>query len=396
MPVSPAPHRWRILFGFLVLMAALGAGMPSGPEAVGRAPVPERKKDSYDLAIEKGLKWLALHQAEDGRWSLHAFNQHARARPLPDGKPFVCDCVSDARHRNDVAATAFGLLPFLGAGHGPKPCSKKPDYSKTVEAGLNYLLGKQHKDGSFGTTDMYAHGLAARVLCDAYALTRDDWLKQAAQKALDFIIDAQDPKGGGWRYAPRQPGDLSVTGWQFVALKRGQMAGLNVPRESLKAAERFLDSCEKAGGGGYSYVPGAGESISMTAVGLVCRQYSGVGPKNPGLLKGVQKLRHYSPERKPDFYYLYYATMAMHPMQGDSWRFWSRGEDEKGQKKFKGVYDFLLLGQDDGEINQRAHQNGSWSGSQGGRIMATSLALLILEQKNQKPIYHREKSAIGE
>lgn len=186
-----------------------------------------------------------------------------------------------------------------------------------------------------------------------------------------------------------------MTGWQFTALKRGQMAGLKVPKETLRLVDRFLDSCEKDGKGGYSYIPGSGETVTMTAVGLLCRQYSGVGPRSPGLLGGVQKLKAYPPEKHPDVYYLYYATQVMHNMQGESWRFWNTGVDEKGQKKFKGVRDFLLLWQDDGGTAEHPHQKGSWKGSPGGRLMATSLALLILEQRNHEPL-GRHKAAFGE
>jgi hypothetical protein len=387
--------RWSVLFGFAILFAAIVLGLNSAPEAAGRAPAPERKKDKGDQAIDRGLAWLALHQATDGGWSLQEFNKHARKQPLPDGKPFTCDCVSDAKHRADIAATAFGLLPVLGAGYSTKPSDKKPDYSKTIEVGLKYLLHEQQKDGSFGTTDMYEHGLAARTLCDAYALTKDDKLKEPAQKALDFIVKAQDPKGGGWRYAPRQAGDLSVTGWQFTALKRGQMAGLKVPKETLKLAERFLDSCESAGKGGYSYLPGGEATITMTAVGLLCRQYNDVGPRNAGLLAGVQRLKSYPPEKHPDVYYLHYATQVMHNVQGESWRFWNTGVDADGKQKSKGVRNLLLTRQDNGDNDKHTHQKGSWGGSVGGRIMATSLSLLILEQANHDPL-GRHKAAFGE
>ena len=71
---------------------------------------------------------------------------------------------------------------------------------------------------------MYAHGLGSIVLCEAYAMTRDRGLLQPAQMALNYISYAQDPVGGGWRYQPKQPGDTSVFGWQFMALKSGHMA----------------------------------------------------------------------------------------------------------------------------------------------------------------------------
>src|SRR5947207_9615877 len=33
-----------------------------------------------EAAVARGLKWLALHQAPDGRWSLDEFNKHAREK----------------------------------------------------------------------------------------------------------------------------------------------------------------------------------------------------------------------------------------------------------------------------------------------------------------------------
>ena len=50
---------------------------------------------------------------------------------------------------------------------------------------------------------MYDHGLAAIALCECYGMSNDPALRPHAQAALNFIVDAQDPKGGGWRYEPR-------------------------------------------------------------------------------------------------------------------------------------------------------------------------------------------------
>lgn len=393
--LSIGGRRSSFALAFAAAFALVLIELTSAPESPGLAPAPVKEKDKYDRAIDRGLEWLALHQANDGHWSLHEFHKHAREKPLPNGKTFVCNCEADMKTRNDLAATALGLLPFLATGHGPKASAKKPDYSKTVEAGLKYLLAKQAKDGSFGANAMYAHALAARALCDAYALTKEDKLKEPAQKAVDFIVAAQDPVGGGWRYQPKQPGDLSVTGWQFAALKRGQLAGLIVPGTTWKMTDKFLDTCEIAPGGEFAYVPGSGASPSMTAVGLLCRQYIGVGPKNPALQKGVRNLKAHPPGKTDNLYYLYYANQVMYNLQGDIWRSWDTGLSFEGERIHPGMRNWLLDRQDKGDGAAHPHQIGSWSGSQGGRIMATSLSLLILEQVKQQPLY-RHKAAIGE
>jgi hypothetical protein len=108
-------------------------------------------------------------------------------------------------------------------------------------------------------------------------------------------------------------------------------------------------------------------------------------------LAGVQKLKAVPPEKHPDVYYLYYATQVMHHMQGESWRFWNTGVDEKGKQQSKGIRDMLISKQDTGNTPKHAHQAGSWGGSAGGRVMATSLSLLCLEvYYRHLPLYRRD------
>src|SRR5205807_6031753 len=92
-----------------------------------------------------------------------------------------------------------------------------------------------------GQWEMYADGLASIDVCEAYGLTSDPVLKGPAQQALHFIARAQSA-AGGWSYnAPCTGHDTSVGGWQLMALKSGQMAGLEVPPRTLAAAKRWLD-----------------------------------------------------------------------------------------------------------------------------------------------------------
>src|SRR5262249_1743562 len=150
------------------------------------------------------------------------------------------------------------------------------------------------------------------------------------QLALDYIVHAQDPAGGGWRYAARSTGDTSVSGWMLMALKSGQMAGLNVPKTTLKKYEQYLDACESSSKGGYGYMAGTTETISMTAVGLLCRQYLGVNPRNPSLLAGIERLKK-TPPGKGNLYYEYYATQVLHHMGGEHWQFWNLGPSGTGK-----------------------------------------------------------------
>jgi hypothetical protein len=364
-----------------------------------------------EAAVARGLEWLALHQANDGRWSLHEFPKHAREKPLPAARTFTCNCGGTTYRKNDIAATAFGVLPFLGAGitHKPSPGrAPQKDYTHTVQRALYYLLSKQGKDGKDGYFggDMYAHGLATIAVCEAYGLTSDPVLKLPAQKAINYIVSAQDPAGGGWRYSPRQAGDLSITGWQLMALKSAQMSGLAVPSNVLKKCDEFLNSVEStAKKGQYSYLPDSSSPLTptMTAVGLLCRQYQGINPRNPNLLEGVKVLMENPPGKTRNQYYEYYATQVMHHMGGDIWQFWNLGPEGKGTG---GIRDTLIAKQDRGTDPKHSHQVGSFpveypdEGGRSltaGRIMATSLSILCLEvYYRHLPLYRRDITMMRE
>jgi hypothetical protein len=341
-----------------------------------------------EQAVALGLEFLALHQAPDGRWSLEGFNNHAHDKYGPGSKMFRCNCTGTGM-KNDVAGTAFGILPFLGAGITHKAVNsekKQRDYSKVVEAALKYLLAKQDKsNGSFG--GMYEHGLATIALCEAYALTSDPGLKLSAQKALNYIVYAQHD-GGGWRYGPKQAGDTSVTGWQVMALKSGQMGGLSVPKPVLDGASKYLGGVMSATDYGYGYT-GPGSTPTMTAVGLLCREYLGWSPRKLELIKGVESLKA-TPPAANNMYYSYYATQVMHHMGGDYWANWNPK-----------MRDALIKAQDLGNDPKRAHQKGSWDpksdghGGAWGRIGQTSLSLLTLEvYYRHLPLYRREMGTV--
>jgi outer membrane biosynthesis protein TonB len=337
-----------------------------------------------DEAVEEGLRWLALHQANDGHWGLHDFNKHARTAPWPAGAIVPNTSAPGTTRRNDTAGTALALLPFLAAGITNKPPAegKGPaaEYHRAVRAGLNWLIAKQSKGradrGHFGG-DMYTHALATIALCEAYRLSRDPLLRAPAQAGINFLVGAQDLNGGGWRYSPRQSGDLSVTGFCLRALSAGRRAGLTVPAAVLTRAGRFLDSAETTrNSGGYGYVPNQGETYTMTAVGLLCRQNLRANPPDPGLRAGLMKLRKTPPGTTGNLYYEFYATQVMYHMGGADWAVWNLGPKGDG---VGGMRDSLIARQDKGE--KVPANRGSWAGADavGGRIGATSFALLTLQ-----------------
>ncbi|MBC7353831.1 MAG: hypothetical protein H5U08_15820, partial [Thermogutta sp.] len=334
-----------------------------------------------EQAVLRGLRWLAAHQEVDGRWSL---KNYGRTNPN-------CDCHLDAEKEkeivdSDTGATGLALLPFLGAGvtHESSP-DEPPElarYRNGVRRGLFYLIRVQtvdprsEKDGYLGG-NTYAHAIATMALCEAYGLTGDERIQIAAQRAIKYLMNAQH-REGGWRYGFREAGDMSVVGWVFLAIRSGQLAGLRIDTLPLSRASRFLDSCavgpEPYKLSEYCYQPGQPPKMSLTACGLLTRQYLGWPKDNPHLLAGCRKLMTQLPPKEAQsagqLYYYYYATQVLHHMEGEEWDLWNHRMREH-----------LIHTQE-----TSGHREGSWSpegtdwGNRGGRIYATSLALMILEE----------------
>ncbi|HQU43478.1 MAG TPA: terpene cyclase/mutase family protein, partial [Pirellulales bacterium] len=322
-----------------------------------------------EAAVARALAWLEKHQNSDGSWSLNRFDQAG-------------DChgrCGDPGTESDTAATALALLPFLGSGQ----THLRGNHTVTVARGLRALIDMQRPDGDLrgrGNGNMYAHGQATIALCEAYALTQAENLRQPAQRAVDFIVSAQHA-AGGWRYRPGEPGDLSVVGWQMMALRSAQMAYLQVPPDTFLKATRFLNSVQRNPGvGQYGYMPGGQPTLVMTAEGLLCRQYASWRHNNPVLRNGVFWLQanHLPRADRANMYYWYYGTQVMHHMGGEPWGKWNGA-----------LRDLLISLQSGG-----GHEAGSWPplgghDATGGRLYTTALAACTLE------VYYRHLPLYG-
>ncbi|MBR0226482.1 MAG: hypothetical protein IJL92_10530 [Thermoguttaceae bacterium] len=322
--------------------------------------------EGSEKSVALALAWLAEHQRPDGSWS---YNMNEC--PSCGGK-----CRDSGSNSSTIAATAMGVLPFLAAGYTPT----KGKYKKVVAKGINYLID-QGQETEFGLSfrdgpgNMYSHGLATIALCETYAMldsserSRYRKLQYITQEAEQFIEYAQ-ASDGGWRYEPKEAGDTSVSGWQMMALKSAQMAGLNVSSDVIIAYRSFLrDVVSYEDGSRYFYKRGILESDSTDAIGLLCRLYMDWGIDNPSLIKGVDRLAD-ADKSLNNPYYTYYAALLLYQVGGRVWNKWNREMREK----------LIKTQRLDG------HERGSWYPDKpdvhcmtGGRLYATSLNCLVLE-----------------
>ncbi len=327
--------------------------------------------DQTLAAIRGSLTWIAQHQHEDGHWGLNDFNTQCKDHRKCDGH---------GSSKSDTGGTGLALLPFLGDGN----THEQGPYKELVRKGIGWLIQHQKPDGDLfsggeGNSRMYSHGIATIVLCECYGMSGDVSLRAPAQKAIDFIVAAQDPRSGGWRYQPREAGDTSVVGWQVMALKSGQMAELNVPRKTLTESKRWLESVAGKNGqaGQYAY-QGGRYNPAMTAESLLCLQYLDHSRDSNEIVSSADYLKNNLPEQgRETSYYWYYATQAMFHLQGDHWKQWNAA-----------IHPLLVESQlTDGPMAGTWDPKDQWEKS-GGRIYSTSLRTLMLEvYYRHLPIY---------
>lgn len=321
-----------------------------------------------ERAVELALQWLADHQMPNGGWSL-----------VHDTGPCQGRCPNNGSHeRFDPAATGLSLLAFLGAGY----THREGKHRDTVRRGVYYLqqiMQETPQGGSFlhqSERGMYNHGIAAFALCEAFQLTNDKDLRQTAQQAVDFIIAAQNYQGG-WGYLPKQPGDLTLSGWQIMALKSAYAAGLDVHPATIVRLDPFLDSQQTPNSFFYGYAK-PGKSATCTAIGLLLRLFRGMSNTHPTVLDGADFL---SKNTRPgsDAYYNYYSTLLLFHVGGPFWEQWNAHMREH-----------LIATQ-----AQSGHAAGSWFfddpyGLEGGRVYTTAMSAMTLEVYYRfAPIYQQ-------
>lgn len=318
--------------------------------------------EETERAVADALRWLADHQSDDGRWDGNNFDLSG-------------ECGGETTAEVDLALTGLALMAFLASDNTH---DKPGPFRDTVQRGLDWLVRQQQPDGSLmGEETLYSHGIATIAICEAFAMTSDPMLRDHAERATRFILESPSPESGGWRYAPGQFGDTSVTGWQVLALASARRGGLELPTDALGHVRDWMERVrDPVRPGRYAYQPQAQYSPAMTAEGMFIRQLLGVPRDDPDMQGSVDfmlaNLPEWTREREQNSYYWYYATLAMFHHQGDPWDQWN--------ERLKNV---LLDNQ-----RQDGCAAGSWDpidqwSKIGGRIYQTAICALCLQ------IYYR-------
>ena len=343
----------------LLLLAALLVGSTAKSAYTQGAP----SNREVDRSIVRALSFLATQQKPSGAWQLK----------------------NPSRGLDAASTTSLAIMSFMVAGHVPG----EGPYGDAMERGIRWVLSSQRpNDGLFrhraGTGPMYTHGICTLMLAEVAGIvdaSLSDRVRSSLEKAILLILRAQAvPKGrnhaGGWRYqASSNDSDLSVTGWQLLALRAAKNIGCDVPAEAIEYAVSYVNKCASRNGG-FSYHPDHGVSATRTGTGILCLEICGEHHA-PATMRAADYLLG-RPLRYNDgffFYGVYYCTVGMFQVGG---RHWDITRDH--------ITSLLL---------SRQQSDGSWNAQDGseasfGPIYATSMSVLALAVEYQYlPIYQR-------
>jgi hypothetical protein len=357
-----------------------------------------------ESAVLQALKWLARHQGPDGGWGAESFLK----RCVGDR------CGGSGERDFDTGVTALSLLAFLGAGYSQLSRDEFPDpvspgqvlrFGEVVKKGVQWLIAHQDPDGCIGERGpkhLYNHLVAAVCLSEAVGMTASETLKEPAQKAIDFVVAAQNP-GKGWRYSARSgDNDSSVTGWAVQALRSAELSGLTFPKSAEDGALAWYQEATEPGGyfrvgytargAGRVSVTGKGpgenfdDHPAMSALGVLARILIRKRTDEPAL-GAVNLLMGDLPEWRPkkiDFYYWHSASMALFQYDGPEgamWRKWNEPMMNALVPHQRSRPDGCKAGSWDPDVDR-------W-GFSGGRVYAAAINALTLE------VYYRNQRALG-
>lgn len=311
-----------------------------------------------DRATDKALEYLSRMQDSDGSWPGVGF-------------------------KKSTAIASIAVMAFMAKGNTPG----EGRYGEIINKGIDYVLSTADPNTGYIAERggmMYGHGAATLMLSEAAGMTtgeREKKMRETLEKAVKLILAAQQlprqnrAEQGGWRYSPNsRDSDISVTGWQLLALRAAKNAGADVPLSAINDAVAYVKR-SAAKGGGFAYQPGGVANLSRTGVGILSLEVCGQHLTPEAIDAGEWVMRN--PPAWPDqyFYYgVYYCSQGMFQLGGKYWGF------------YQPRLEALLLGLQESD--------GSWpsvrSGEQAGPAYSTAMAVLALSVKyHYLPIYQK-------
>ncbi|MCE9519334.1 MAG: hypothetical protein K8R87_07265 [Verrucomicrobia bacterium] len=312
-----------------------------------------------EKAVSSALEYLKSKQNPDGSW----------------GKAF------------QPAMTGFALLCYFGRCETPD----SPFYGDNIMKGILYLVevSKSNPTGLMTSKAnphyAYEHGIATYALGEMYSLSRLGTkslpgVKEAFEKGVKLIIEGQAP-GGGWGYTYNKAGnDISVTGWQYQALKAAKLSGLKIDglHGAIEKVVKNLEGLQTKDGGFGNTGSGAYNQWQLSGVGILGLQTFATND-SALIKKGLKFSYDFLTKDPPTWKIGSGGSHAGHSPSLYGWYYYAQCFFQNGGVEMKFWNETALP-----EILKNQNKDGSWTAggvvaSGGDNIMATALCTLMLE-----------------
>src|SRR5688500_9490498 len=291
-----------------VTIAGLRGGMFPPVARAQEAGEGEAVPPKVQEAVDRALVWMATNQKPDGTW--------------PQGGG------------SRTAVPSLAVMAFLARGHVPG----QGPYGDLLHKSVDFVLAAQQESGLLssaqaGNAAMYEHGISTVMLSEVYGMVDDrrrDKIDRALARSVKLILDAQRPRNqdkpmpftGGWRYSPTAAdSDISVTGWQLMALRGAANCGAAVPKSALDAGVDYVKRSASPGGG-FGYQPGNGPNQARTGTGILSMSLLGQHTAEkplPEVTAAADWLMNNPPSTPGQefyFYSVYYNAQALNQLGG--------------------------------------------------------------------------------
>jgi hypothetical protein len=242
-------------------------------------------------------------------------------------------------------------------------------------------------------TVMYSHGICTLMVAEVIGLTTDRQqaakLREQLGRAVKLIHKAQAvnfPHTGGWRYQiTASDADISVTGWQVMALRAAKNVGCDVPSTVVDRAVDYVKRCYDPATGGYRYTTNSHVTVPCTGASILSLELCGKEyHKSDQSLNAASFLcrkENILTQSRPHFFYgIYYTAQAMFQIGGKYWDY------------YRQILHALLLTE-----NYAQRPGGFWTSmshddANAGTNYCTAMAVLALTVEYRfLPIYQRSE-----
>jgi hypothetical protein len=406
--VSPHPDRTNSNSSVGLAGGASGGSGPGGAGGLFKhRPGGPGGKPPTDEVIP-ALNWLAEHQNPEGYWSATTFGADstrtgaARTHNIEFVSPGDASGDKGWEMTVDIGLTGLAILAFTTAGND----HQTGPYRHHLRRAVTWLRRIQRLDGCYGERSddhwAYNHAICTMAIAELYGLTLHNVLKIDLQRAVDFIVRSQNV-GMGWRYdVAGGTNDSSVTGWMVLALHTAEYVGIDFDKTQVYdgAAKWYetvtvdVDGYARCGydtpGSLCSRLRSASEvydnTPSMDAIYIMSMVFMG---KSEVKDKRIREMANGCAQNPPewthgklDFYYWYYASLALYQVGGSTWERWEAQMKKVLLRHQRGNHpEDVKNGLTSPEL---LDEHGSWDAVDawstcGGRVYSTAMGVLILE-----------------